>query len=900
MATWNHVETNRPQSDLVSTVANNCTFDSTIPTSLLPGPFYAEDFSEGDFIYATFGFVNPGSLSPSWDDYDYGILGTARAGIGFFYFYAPVPPYSADEASTGDDGCFEADFQKVHFWDYISTFWNHLDTPSRNMVENMWFGMVMAGGALTKKASRFLAAVAPTTTNVCVFEDYYDLQVGPMFARPVFLDPTEKSPKTIINPIGTILTEPEYDGFDPTFYDLIEITGDDYHKIRNLGDRPVSKITSECYVIVKPKNTDIETKYFSVTDFYSSEEATDCPASGEINNTLLTDEVVKSYTPAVTQVEIDAMGALKITGVDTTDISQYKVTISYSPGAAVVTWGATTLDITVDRTSLDQLGDIKIAVLTPVGTKWAEITNISPYGKVQTPLLVNVDVEDLYNYENAQVDGGRHYPTSGTVWKWFTGYPIGSEVPGTAEEGAWVDSKAKFKYVIEVKGSLAYLGAEAFSIYLTTGKSYNINKEVIDLPYLDSGIEIEGVYFKKNIDYTFVDYVVEFSEDIFVKRGVVDESCLYCKKTPIIENYLFEQHGGMVGIDDWTQYNYTNISGKAGLNTLQSALRSASSLAEYEKALNAYYGLPVAPDRARVIGLFETYGYKVTNVSGLTVTVEIRDGEELHPFVQGSGVMVDSAGDQYVISAVVPSLGKIKLNTVDNISYGDRLYVCLNNRFNIKNIYAETDTTPAYLDVYIREGNLPIKHVIDTVALISTVTDPVTGVAKITRYPEIIVHGTEDFDVDYNGLYHATDAYLHPSGEASLVRIELYRPDAGEDPVYNDYIGVDAVALNAGFAHFPWPTPKFLYMYMPGLDKLYRAYMDAPTDTIYDSGDSLAQYQVICRNASVLNGELFETWNQYRNFRKAPSINIGSNIIEMIFADPSSRFGQYFPARYVD
>ena len=58
---WNHVETNRPEADLTTTVATDCTFDSTVPISLLPEPFDAEDFRQEDFIYATFGFVNQGS-----------------------------------------------------------------------------------------------------------------------------------------------------------------------------------------------------------------------------------------------------------------------------------------------------------------------------------------------------------------------------------------------------------------------------------------------------------------------------------------------------------------------------------------------------------------------------------------------------------------------------------------------------------------------------------------------------------------------------------------------------------------------------------------------------------------------------------------------------------------------
>lgn len=215
-------------------------------------------------------------------DYNYGISGTKRAGIGFFYFH--TTSFDSDIDTVGDEECYEADFEKAHFWDYISTFWNFLDDTSREMVENLWYGMVIAGGSLAKKASRFLAAVAPTTVEVCQFEDFYDLEVSPLLSRPVFLDPTLKSPKTIIIPTRTILIEPTYDELEPVYNDLIEITANDYYKIRGLGDRSAIspyKIVSSCYVVVQPKNTDIEKKYFLVTDFYSSEEADDRYASAE-------------------------------------------------------------------------------------------------------------------------------------------------------------------------------------------------------------------------------------------------------------------------------------------------------------------------------------------------------------------------------------------------------------------------------------------------------------------------------------------------------------------------------------------------------------------------------------------------------------------------------------------
>jgi len=861
---WNHVETNRPQSDLTVVTAHNCTFESESSTSLLPSTFDAVNFQESNFTYYLFGFLNLGSGSAVWaaNDYNYGISGTLRAGIGFFYFYEAYPPFTSDFSIVGEEKCFESDFEKINFWDYISTFWNFLDDSSRDMVENLWFGMVIAGGSLTKKGLRFLTAMNPQAPNICVFEDYFDLQVSPMLSRPVYLDPSEESPKTIINPIGTVLIEPEYDGFTPIYHDLIEITGNDYQKIRHLGKRlsPSSRIIGECYVVIQPKDASIEKKYFLVTNFLSSEEAYDRPASAIIKQ--------------------EGKGSLKLIGVDTTDISQYRVTIQ-DTGLTSITWTSNALYITVNGSSPNQIQDI-INALPGTGIPWAHIIDISAPNLKDAPLINNVDFEDLYNYVNAQTGVGRYYPDSGKVWKWYDGWNDSNGTIGNPSQGEYTESKSKFKYMIEVSGGLAYLKSGAFSIYLTTGKSYDIGKEIIDIPYLTAGIENEEIYFKKDIDYIFNKQVLEFFVDIFAEKGVKDNTILYCKKTPIIEQYLFEQHGGLVNINDWTQYNYKNISGKAAINTLLSAMMNISSLKEYEKALNIYYGLPVSPAKCRVVGLFESYGYKIIEISSHTITVEIKPREELHPFIQNNCVMINDDGKSYIVSGVFSnrSLGKFNVVDPDGLKIGDRLYVKLNNKFKLENVVH----TGPYIDVWIREGYKPIKHVIDTVH------------NMYGTWPELLIHGTDKCGTNFDGLYHAVDAY-HPEGMAGgIVRIKIYKPSDGEEPMYNDYIESTIEGINAGFAHICWPTHKFLYLYIIEEKRLYRAYMDAPIDTIYDSGDALEQYQIICRNVSIMNNNLFKNWWQYRNFRKSPGINSLSNIIEMVFADPSGEFGQYFPS----
>jgi hypothetical protein len=562
-------------------------------------------------------------------------------------------------------------------------------------------------------------------------------------------------------------------------------------------------------------------------------------------------------------------------------VSQYRISIE-DAGSTSIAWGTNTLNITIDGASPDQIQDIIDEIPGATGTPWANLSDISAPDQRNAPIISNTDFEDLYNYINAQTGIGRYYPDAGKVWKWYDGYPSSGESVGDERYGEWVESKSRFKYVIEVDGDLTYLGSEAFSVYLTTGKSYNVESGIIDVPHLTSGIEIEGSYFTKDVDYIFNSGVIEFFTDIFVYKEIADNSILYCRKTPIIEQYLFEQYGGMVGVSDWAQFNYRNISGKAGINTLLSSLRNPSTLDAYEKALNVYYGLPISPEKSRVVGLFESYGYKITDVLDSTITVELKPGEELHPFVQNQCIMVSGSGKTYVITGVFSNrqLGKFNVEDPEGLEYGDKLCVRLGNRFELKNVVH----TGPYIDVYVREGYKPIKHVIDTVH------------DMYGTWPEIIIHGTDNFETNYDGLYHAVDAY-YPAGEdANIVRIELYSHSAGTEPLYNDYLGSTTLDIGAGYAHISWPTHKFLYLYMLDSKKLYRAYMDAPMDTIYESGDSLDQYQVICRNAAVMNQSIFREWCQYRNFRKSPEINTNSDIIEMIFADSSAKFGQYFPS----
>lgn len=108
--TMSHCETNKLESSYDPTVASNCNFESEA-LDTLPEAFIAAEFPAniGSFIYDTYNIQNDGSGITFWTDNDilYGMLGTLRYGIGYFYFYISVPnpstPNPIIKTSTTDN-----------------------------------------------------------------------------------------------------------------------------------------------------------------------------------------------------------------------------------------------------------------------------------------------------------------------------------------------------------------------------------------------------------------------------------------------------------------------------------------------------------------------------------------------------------------------------------------------------------------------------------------------------------------------------------------------------------------------------------------------------------------------------------------------------------------------------
>lgn len=699
------------------------------------------------------------------------------------------------------------------FWDYLSTFWNNL--ADRDVWENYWDGLNKMSSNLIGKANRFKDVTA--MTNGYDINDYYDIKIGVLSAKPTDLDPTNQNSNNIIKPIGTLVLEP----VNGVFNDFIEISADDYYRIRDIGINQ--------YVVIGDK-------YFKINNLMSSEEPEGRPCSIEINESV----------SVVTGLDFGKFGIRA-----NSDVSDFLVFIQEGVTSSV-TWHTGGIEIIV--AAGDTVEDI--IALANTGTRWGDLYNKSTHPDV--PILneageLYIDKAQKFStfplfveYEEAN---GRFYPPGAKVWHYYDGL--------TGDDDGYYTYE-KLKYMIKIDGSLQYLGDQPFNFYLTNAKLYQIDENVIDLPSISNYIDKseDGITLVKDVDYLFYNNTLELLNDIEI------DDTFYCKIAPIIDDYLYEMWGTLVNNSRFKDYNYNNVSGKVAIHGLIGFNQNLDSM---EKALNVYYGLPIAPERCRVIGLYESFGYEIIEIDGNNVTLKI--DRPLHPFIDlQSEMMNENVGNIVIIEMVNRSLGIIKLASVTGLSVGDKLYLKLENRnkivsYDTESITVETSTTMNHL-----------AHLI-------------TMMYRNKRYPEVLVYNSE-----INGIYHIT-AFTEPSSQKT--KLTIYKPTPGET-LYNDYIASSNSNVNAGFLHLLWPTHKFLYLQLES-GTMYKAYLDAPIDTIYDTYDELQQYDIIARNVSM---KKFNGWEEFNYFRRQSGVNSEADLVELISAIPGAEFGKYFPSEY--
>jgi hypothetical protein len=728
------IETSNPLSDFSYSNPVNSTFESEAVLGVPESPSSGE-YSKENFIYDSFGFTNAGSGSEYWDanDFNYGIGGELRTGIGAFYFYnyAIVEPDPVLPVIVTEDK--RPEVESVEFWDYLSTFWNYLNTSSRLLFENFWTGLWNAGQSLIKQAQRFRDATNPQTAQSAIYDDYYQLKLGPLYSKPLSIDPTQPTPVVNINPIRCVQIEPSYDSDNNAIYsDMIEITKNDYDAIRN--------IAIGTYAVIQIQSGETKNRFFKVKAMFASVET-----------------------------------------------------------------------------------------------------------------------------------GDRHYPPS-------------SMANIAASD---VDAASHDYYMIQLDDAdLSYIGIRKFNFYLTTGMAYEIDSWVLDVPELRSNITPNtGVKYYPLSDYSFYNGIIEFNEDLFASNKAQPEDILYCRFTPSIENFLFEMYGSLVGIPDWTKFNFDTMTGNAAINSVMIGLQNPSNRIDYERAMHSYYGLPIAPDNCKVIGLYETYGYEIINISGDIVTFNIPPGSSLHPFVfSGCRMRCDGKSDLTVMSVASDrTSGTVTMVDASSLSFGDRLSTRLYNRFPIKSFtqspYEEgyEEESENLITVYSNGGAVAINHIIDIMQYV------------YNEYPELIVYNGGSHD----GIYHIINA----RDVGSTVILSMYKKPANDEPKYNDFFNTSPDDYNKGFAHIAWPTHKYLLLQLK--EEYYKAYLDSPIDTIYDSGDMLQKNSPIARNVSIINASMLPGWNELSSFKTKPAINLQSDILEMTSSVYGAKFGEFFPSGFI-
>jgi len=657
------------------------------------------------------------------------------------------------------------------FWDYLSTFWSNL--ADKDVWENYWDGLSKMSSNLIGKANRFKDVTA--LTNGYDVNDYYDIKIGVLSAKPTDLDPTNQNSNNNIKPLGTLVLEP----VNGVFNDFIEISADDYYRIRDIGLNQ--------YVVIGDK-------YFKINNLMSSEEPEGRPCSIEINTSI---------------VPSSSLGKFGIRA--NADVSDFLVFIQEGATSSV-TWHSGGIEIIVAP------GDTVdgIVALANTGTRWGDLYNKS----INPDVPILNEAGELYldkarkfstfpmfvEYEEAN---GRFYPPGAKVWHYYDGLTDGYY------------TYEKLKYMIKIDGSLQYLGDQPFNFYLTNAKLYKIDENVVDLPSISNYIDKseDGITLVKDIDYLFYNNTLELLNDIEI------DDTFYCKIAPIIDDYLYEMWGTLVGNPRFKDYNYNNVSGKAAIHGLMGFNQDLNSM---EKALNVYYGLPIAPERCRVVGLYESFGYEIVAIDNNEVTLKI--DRALHPFIDvQSEMMNESVGNIIVTEMVDRALGIIKLASVSGLSIGDKLHLKLENRnkiisYDTESITIQTSTTLSHFT-----------HLIN----------------MMNGYPEVLVYNSE-----IDGVYHIIEV-------VSASKLKIYKPTADET-LYNDYIASSHSDVNAGFLHLLWPTHKFLYLQLES-GVMYKAYLDAPIDTLYDTDDELQKYDVIARNVSM---HKFSGWEEFNYFRR--------------------------------
>lgn len=457
-------------------------------------------------------------------------------------------------------------------------------------------------------------------------------------------------------------------------------------------------------------------------------------------------------------------------------------------------------------------------------------------------------------------------------------------------------------YVLVLENAnLSYITPKTkISAHLTTGKTYLIDDYVLDIDALYTNINSEddgvivGKKFVKDDDFTYTPGIVEFVYDNIALGNIANGTSLYAKDVNVMETNLWNSFGALVDIKDWKLYKHDNIGGKAAMCAIIKALQNPSNAAEYEKALNVYYGIPVAPEKSTVVGLFESYDYTILaiDVGNRIVTFSTTP---LHQFIQpGTKLILDGTDDLYQIeydaiesNVINRTLGSVKLLDVTGLSVGSKMNIMLNNRIPLYQIANPGYVNPRIIGLHWTAGG--------DIQYIQTKVYNDTVDSGNVRYPEILIWNNSN---GYNGYYHFLSCSKTNLVFDEQISFEI-KDQIGfdEEPKYNDFINLTAGSsfdTSTGYVHCPWPTHKYLLLRFDDGGELYKCYLDSPIDTIYDRDDKVDKYQVLGRCISSYDDSVFTSWNEFSAFKRNNGIDPNSNFLELTATIPYAKFGEYF------
>ena len=858
---------------------NDNVWNSTA-TPLVPFLNNVGEFDVNKFIYYTFGFTQEGSGTSIWinDDYNYGMKGEKRDGIGSFYF---LPPSFSRQTKSNEWTVRDLPDQleckpQIQFWSWLSTAMNFLIPEHRAMVEWVWSAFQDVGCEYSNKANRFLQSMNPQASIVNPHENYYDIPIGVLDAYPIYLDPeyqnyTLTALKTLLYPEGE-------------FSDLF-VTEENYKILRDVCVGGYAVIEDKYYPVIARKST-------------------------------IEDEGSAAYTVIKGQDEGVPVSSIRLTADDPMeDISNYKIgffsasgpndtfTIEWTDGPEKI------LRVTIFSlppngfTSQISTNDLIDAINAPHVDKWCTASNVST-SAVETPPFWNdiwsgfnwatdyrvasdVLYENITEYSAATEASEDWIPAEGKRWVYYDGFD--SSDPKTPNvTGNYVDDRSRFRHLIRIEGDISDLNNLNPEFYITTGRKFQVDSYVIDLPVLTPNITTDAKFYTKNKDYTFYNNFVEFYEN---PREIITEvEILYCPRTDVIEYFLFELYGKLCNLD-WEQYNYDNETGKIAVNVIMKTLQNLSTMYDFDQSSNVYGGLPMAPFDCRVIGTYCSYDYEVIAVDpgSLTITLSIPVGQKLHFFfIEGAYILVNDKFE-VIIDSVDYDNAVLELESVDNIAVGDTINVKLQNNFDLNRI-----TSPAAPLVGVFEHAIIIPAPLGYVDMLKCYSDIFESVTE--ERPEIVIWNEEGV----NGIYHIMDTQIYTDGSGdSFLAIEYYHAEEqgiGYDARYND-IAKDVEAETAK-VHFEWATHKFVLLYDPVLKHTYRAYLDTPMDTILDSNDELKEGDVICRNINIFDKKNFPGFTEFNKFMGINSVN-NHNKMLMVSGMPV-KHGTYFPGKEIE